>query len=358
MTKAPQVVLSAAYGAPETWERVRNVCVAKARPLLPTLVEPATPLQVLPNYALAAARAVYLAQRFKAELLLAEGALELLVAGAFRLAAGLRDLPFVAVDAHYPPLAAPNLRWRLQRQLTRRVLSNAVLGCLASEDQERFARLLKAPPERFGFVPHYASPSTFAAGHRKHPQRDVIFCGGIYQRDFETLYQAAAKLARPFELVTDPARLPAGPPPPNVHVVGRLPKREFLEHLASARLVVLPLQPVSWVAGLSVLVDAMALGKPVIATRNWGLADYVRHAETGLLCRPRKVSDLADALDYLWRSPEAARRLGLAARSYAREHLTFSAHLRALEKLLKRALDWQGAFDYTEPTLGVVMHRQ
>lgn len=344
-----KVVVSAAYGAPETWAWVRNALVVRALPKLPTRGHPPSAASVLPNYVLAAARAAHLAVRENADLLVSEGALELLVAGSIFRLLGLKEIPFVAVDAHYPPEMAPNLRWRLQRQLTRLVLGQAGLGCLASEDIARFQRLLGADPARLGLVRHYASPTVFRYAQETRPLRDVIFCGGIYQRDFETLYEAARHIEAPVEVITDPSRLPSGRPPRNLTVLGPVSSQEFRERLATSRLVALPLKPVSWVAGLSVLADALALGRPVVASATWGMNDYIEHGRSGLLVEPSQPEQLAEALNYLWRQPEEATALGQEAALFARRQLTFKAHLAALQRLVRRSLGINLIFDYEPP---------
>src|SRR5205085_10832980 len=65
--------------------------------------------------------------------------------------------------------------------------------------------------------------------------------------------------------------------------------------------------------GLSVL-EAMASGTPVVASRTGGLPEVVRDGETGFLVTPGDVPELHDRLDRLLRDPALARRMGRAAR--------------------------------------------
>ncbi|NIP82505.1 MAG: glycosyltransferase, partial [Gemmatimonadetes bacterium] len=51
------------------------------------------------------------------------------------------------------------------------------------------------------------------------------------------------------------------------------------------------------VEGLGVvLIEALALARPVIASRAGGITDIVRHEETGLLAPPGDASALATAI--------------------------------------------------------------
>jgi glycosyltransferase involved in cell wall biosynthesis len=79
------------------------------------------------------------------------------------------------------------------------------------------------------------------------------------------------------------------------------------------------------------LLDAMALGRPIIATRTGGIPEVV-DAETGILVPPCDPQALATAIVDLLRDPARRARLGTAARTRVREQ--FSA-----ERMIQRTLD-------------------
>ncbi len=66
-----------------------------------------------------------------------------------------------------------------------------------------------------------------------------------------------------------------------------------------------------------VVVEAMAAGIPVIGARGGGVAEIVRHGETGLLFRPDDSNDLARCIERLIRDGEFSRRCATAGRSRA-----------------------------------------
>ena len=71
----------------------------------------------------------------------------------------------------------------------------------------------------------------------------------------------------------------------------------------------------SWTEGLPMTVlEAMAHGRPVVATPVGGTPELVADGETGLLVPPRDPQRLADALRELLSDPERARRMGDAGR--------------------------------------------
>ncbi len=62
------------------------------------------------------------------------------------------------------------------------------------------------------------------------------------------------------------------------------------------------------------LMEAMASGKPVIATDVGGVSEVVSHGIDGLLCPSNDVNGLAQAMTHLLRSPDLAAILGRNAR--------------------------------------------
>lgn len=59
-----------------------------------------------------------------------------------------------------------------------------------------------------------------------------------------------------------------------------------------------------------VLVEAMAAGRPVVASRVGGIPDLVRHGETGLLVTPRDGEAIAASISLLLSNPRKAERMG------------------------------------------------
>lgn len=63
--------------------------------------------------------------------------------------------------------------------------------------------------------------------------------------------------------------------------------------------------------------EAMAVGRPVIATDNPGCRDLVENGVTGFLVQPRNVGELAEAMERLIENPLTGAMLGHRARQYA-----------------------------------------
>jgi glycosyltransferase involved in cell wall biosynthesis len=79
----------------------------------------------------------------------------------------------------------------------------------------------------------------------------------------------------------------------------------------------------SYLEGLgTAILDAMALGKPVVATRAGGIPEAVQDGIAGLLVPPRDPLALAEALGYLLRDPAQGKAMGLAGRQRVEQQFT------------------------------------
>src|SRR5262249_50813104 len=68
------------------------------------------------------------------------------------------------------------------------------------------------------------------------------------------------------------------------------------------------------------LLEAMARGLPVVATRVGGNPEVVLDGATGLLVGTRNPAELAAAMVRLLRAPDEGRRMGLEGRERVEEH--------------------------------------
>jgi glycosyltransferase involved in cell wall biosynthesis len=92
-----------------------------------------------------------------------------------------------------------------------------------------------------------------------------------------------------------------------VTFLGRLPEPDTLAEIARSDILVLP----SFMEGLPiVLMEAMALGKPVVATRVAGIPELVTDGESGLLFTPSDWTELAEKLSMLVIDQGLRQRLG------------------------------------------------
>ena len=84
--------------------------------------------------------------------------------------------------------------------------------------------------------------------------------------------------------------------------------------------------------------EAMAYGRPVVASAVGGLVDAVEHEVTGLLVPPGDAEALRAALGRLLEDAELRQRLGAVARRRARERWSWDAATRATVAAYRAAL--------------------
>jgi glycosyltransferase involved in cell wall biosynthesis len=108
-----------------------------------------------------------------------------------------------------------------------------------------------------------------------------------------------------------------------------------LPFLQAADIFVLP----SIQEGLSLsALEAMALGKPVVACRVGGTPEVVVDGETGVLVSPGRPEELAGALEGLLEDPDRARAMGAAGRRRVRDAFDFEQMVSKIEAVYRRVI--------------------
>lgn len=107
------------------------------------------------------------------------------------------------------------------------------------------------------------------------------------------------------------------------------------ELLAQASMFVLP----SLSEGVSLsLLEAMATGLPVVATRVGGNVEVVQDGQTGLLVPVRDASRLASAIIRLAGDPEYSRQIGAAGRCRVETTFNVRTMVGAYQQLYQESL--------------------
>jgi glycosyltransferase involved in cell wall biosynthesis len=134
----------------------------------------------------------------------------------------------------------------------------------------------------------------------------------------------------------------------DVHFVGRVGEEELAALYRRAQVVVLPSVhetcygkhiSIPELLGLSLL-EAMASGTPVLATRVGGLPEVVVDGQTGFIVEPGDVSELRFRLEQLLGDDRLAANMGENARQHVVENFTWE---RCGERCLKAYEDLMGA---------------
>lgn len=150
-------------------------------------------------------------------------------------------------------------------------------------------------------------------------ERPSVVTAGREFRDYPTLIEAVRDLdldvviasASPWSKRSDNAH--DVDLPPNVTITS-LSQRELRDQLAQADVVVMPLLPVDFQAGITTILEAMAMARPVICSSTIGQIDVVVDGDNGRYVPPGDVAALRTALQDVLADPETAAAMGARGR--------------------------------------------
>lgn len=189
---------------------------------------------------------------------------------------------------------------------------------------------LHFPPARVYLVSRRVDQKFF----RPMPGAQDLICSvGHENRDYATLVGALRGLDIPCHIATEHVLMggsvlskrenirAAIELPPNVST-GTLSYEDLRKLYARSRFVVVPLLPSDTDNGASTIQEAMAMGKAVICTRTKGQVDIIQDGVSGLFVEPGDVVALREAIVYMWKNPDVAKRVGEAGRKIIEDHHT------------------------------------
>jgi glycosyltransferase involved in cell wall biosynthesis len=192
---------------------------------------------------------------------------------------------------------------------------------------------LRHPAQLLGFAidDHFFHPAA-----RKANERYVLAVGDDVSRDYPALIEACRLANLPLKLRSS-AKLSVPENTPNVSFVGRLSYKELRDLYAEATIVVVPLKPADYPSGITAIYEAMAMGKPLIASRTGTSCNFIRHGEDGILVDPQNPVELGNALSALWNDEPARDALGAAARKRLDCDFSYDQYIQRFAAFLRQA---------------------
>lgn len=209
-----------------------------------------------------------------------------------------------------------------ERSIKSRLKDAVAVACLRTvhclivssrNEADYYRRRFDWPAGKVKFAPFHTDERLLA--HAKRPMQNVIVAAGRSYRDYATLARAVAGTGIRTIIVCGRRGPGVSELPDEIEVISEIPLPALLDLMSSARAIVLPLENRRISTGQTVLLQAMALGRPVIATRTAGTEDYIRHDIDGVLVRPQDPTDLREAIRRVWDRTEFAEALAAQARA-------------------------------------------
>lgn len=127
---------------------------------------------------------------------------------------------------------------------------------------------------------------------------------------------------------------------PNVRVnfCDHLAPYEISLRVAQARCVVICCQKSKYTVGLTTLVEALALGKPIITTRNATFPFDVEAEHCGIAVGYGDVEGWQKAIEFIANNPIEATRMGMNSRRLALERYNDEACARQVAEIIRQAI--------------------
>jgi len=206
--------------------------------------------------------------------------------------------------------------------------------CASRMEVDYYTNVFHWPLGKAGFVPLLVARGLLEAV--TEDSEGFIFSGGRVYRDYDTLVRALDG-AGYRAIVVSEGNVPALRDHPCIEARYRIPLEEFNSLVARCRIVVLSLEDRPFSIGQTVLLQAMAMGKPVVATRTAGTVDYIEHLENGVLVEPNDPVALREAIDLLMRDEGLRVKLARNAKDVIRRKNLPYQYTRAVRNLLLHA---------------------
>ena len=250
-----------------------------------------------------------------------------------------KRVPIFLVGFIYTQRKSRLLTWLRQRYFKTVLHLSQGIICHSTLETERYARLFDLPMARFGVVPfalNVERPDTLEI-----KEGGYALSAGRAERDYGLLSRAWSDMEKDLHIVCDTAA-PLQPiaPSPRIKLLRQCFGADFLQEIAQADFVVVPLKDPELSAGQMVLLQSMSVGKPVIISRTPTTEEYGEHMESLYFVEYGSEAALREAIHRLAGDAELRARIGVAARRHYEQRHTVSAYtngvLTAVEALLSR----------------------
>lgn len=210
--------------------------------------------------------------------------------------------------------------------------------------QSRFGReQLGIPAEKLAVIPFHADACFYRPLPSVVTDESLVCSAGREWRDYPTLFDAIESMPEMQLRLTgtspwskhrnsaDQRALPA-----NVRMQ-RYEYDELRVLYAQAGFIAVPLEENDFAAGITTVLEGMAMGKPVVVTRTAGQTDVVVDGENGLTVAPGDAEGWREVTRRLRSDAGLRERLGRQARLWIERHATLDHWVQRVAGALRAA---------------------
>ena len=186
----------------------------------------------------------------------------------------------------------------------------------------------KADPKRMSMV-HWGADldyySTLLTSQNGEGRRGGFISTGKELRDYETLLQAFQETGLPLTLYAEKKRqsyFEGLHPAENVemHYGDRPIPHEIAQLVAQSRCVCICCQESNYTVGLTTVVEALALGLPILCTSNPQMPMDIEAEGCGFWIEPKDVEGWKEKLRFIADHPDEAEAMGKRGRALAEQY--------------------------------------
>ncbi|MFK7804094.1 MAG: glycosyltransferase family 4 protein [Anaerolineae bacterium] len=220
----------------------------------------------------------------------------------------------------------------------------------STRQQEIICETWDLPSNRSPFTPFMVDQNFFSvAESEKQPDlpgitdtgKPYICSVGLEFRDYPTLMEAVEGLdvhiviaaGSPWskrEDQTENANIPA-----NV-TVKRFTQKELRKLYQKSRFMVMPLLENDFQAGITAILEAMALEKAIVCSRTKGQIDVIQDGITGVYAEPNNPAALRHAIETLLNDQKATDKMGKAGRKIIETEMNLDKYTERLNNFIKQ----------------------
>lgn len=203
--------------------------------------------------------------------------------------------------------------------------------CLSEASKQELVRDYGLEPDSITVVGSRVDGDFFVPAPHVEVKRQVCSAGAI-NRDYDALIAAMEPLGVPTKIAADTQwrysadEVEHGTLPDFVEMRSWGNYQNLRDLYAESAVVVVPLK-VSMASGITVALEAMAMGKPVVLTRNPYVEDFLTDGETGYFVPEGDVDAIRNRVRELLDNPRQAEEIGARARERVLERFTVEQYV-------------------------------
>ncbi len=221
-----------------------------------------------------------------------------------------------------------HLIWKIKRLVQRYIFSSVEIVFVSSKGEiETYSKRLKKPLDQIKFLPFHTN---IVEPRLMNRSGNYILSAGKTGRDYRILAAAVKNIDIEVIIVSDKYSMQGITFPPHVKVLTEIPYSQYLKLLYNCRFVVIPLKKLIKSSGQVAFLEAMAVGKPVIATKTVGTKDYIQSGVNGILVSSDDPESLENAIYTLIRDPSFANQIAINALESVINYYTFEKYVTTI----------------------------